>query len=148
MDFLNYVALLVSASTVILLGTSSLLLVRRRDDERRSRVTVEQIRLRETELKYASAVSAQARHALLDGIWKTIHMLDRIEEDDAVQSSNSLRVSLRDLRSIQHAQLEVLLRSFDDDRGEQDLERLNSLLSERRTELDTLPGIGERGTAS
>lgn len=112
------------------------------------RVALEQIRLRETELKYESAVGAQARRAIVDQIWESLRALDQIEEDDAVQVSQTLRGSLRDLRSIQYAQLEILVSSFDEDRGEQDLGRLNSLLRERRTELNTLPGAGDAGMAS
>jgi len=142
MDTLNTLAVLITTLGAALAVTSSLFYSSKRDRDRRSRIALEQIRLRETELKYESAIDAQAKHAIIDQIWKGLRTLDRIEDDDAVQGSQTLRGSLRDLRNIQYTQLELLLSSFDEDRGEQDLGRLNSLLRERRTELDTLPEAG------
>lgn len=146
MDYLTYSSLIAAVLSAMVAMVMALLLTRRREVERRSQEVLEEIRLRETELKYASAVNAQTRRAAIDLVWKSLHALDRLEEDDAVRGSATLRTSLRSLRGIQYAQLEALLEAFDEDRGEQDLGQLRGLLNERRTELNALPGDGEGST--
>jgi hypothetical protein len=142
MDYLTIWSLLAGVLSALLGSVVALLFVRTRAGERESRLVLEEISLRETQLKYESAISAQSRRVAIELVWATLRALEELEDEEAVRASAKLRDSVRRLRGLQYEQLEALLNSFDEDRGEEDLGRLRELSSERRTELDALPGHG------
>ncbi|WP_372983924.1 hypothetical protein [Microbacterium sp.] len=146
MDYFSYGSLIVGVLSILVSVTIVLVTIGRRDAERRDRLMLEEISLRETQLKYAGAVSARKRRDAVRLVRETLRSLDKLEED-AAQESIDLRKAVVDLRAIQYELLDTLLNS-DEDGGEQDLSRLRGFSTDRRTELDGLRGEGEEGRQS
>jgi hypothetical protein len=148
MDNLNGLEAIL-AGVAALLGASIPIFafLRLRDAERRSRAVFNKLQFSETQFKYESAVSAHSRQTAVDLAWLSIREIDELEAEDAIDASPTARTHINKLRRLQYRQLEALLDSFDMDRGETDLGKLNALLAERRSEIDTLPGSDE-GAAS
>ncbi|MBO0596606.1 hypothetical protein I2487_13205 [Nesterenkonia sp. E16_10] len=101
------------------------------------------MRLRETELKYSSVMNGRVAHEVLNLLWESLSTLDELEDRKDSHQSPELVEGLRRLRANHHRQIKLLLRYLDETYGEEDLGELRSLLSQRRTELKTLPGSEE-----
>jgi hypothetical protein len=143
MDYSTLVALVSTTLSAVTVSGFLLLSFRRRYEERRGQVVLEEIRLRETQLKYEFAISTESRRRAVELVQETLRALDDLESDPGVARSPSLRARLRDLRDLQYDQLRALLQSFDEDRGEQDLTQLRGLLTRSRTDLRNLPASDE-----
>lgn len=137
--YLSVLLPMLSLLTTMLLAYWMLL---RQRYERRHQLVLDEIRLRETELRYASAVSTRGTHELIELVWKSVHTVNELEKDEAAQQSAALQHGLNKLREIQYREIEMLLANLDDDRGERELAPLRRLLDERRTELSDLTDSG------
>lgn len=147
MDFTSYGILIFALLSLLLSLTVILVANRRRELERRSRLMLEEISLRETELRYAGAVSAQSRRAAVELVWENLRSLDKLEIEHNLRDSPALWQGIMDLRAIQYELLDTLLNS-DEDGQEHDLGRLRGLSRERRTELGALRGDSEAEQSS
>lgn len=145
METLSVVTLVAAVGAALAGAISTWLTTVRHTRDRDSRVMLEDIRLRETELKYASAINAHANQRSVELIRESIRDLDEIERELADSVSPSTRERLRRLRSAQYAQLDMLTGASDFDTVS--LRSLDRFLNERRNELSELPkGEGEVGS--
>jgi hypothetical protein len=136
MEYIDLVALMGALISALFALSGLILGFRGREVERRRQLEFEELRLRETELKYASSIRADSRHALIDLVRSSISALDEIDQKDVADASPSLRASLHRLRMIQYQQLDTLIGALDADRGESNLGRLRGILEDRRMEMD------------
>lgn len=110
---------------------------------RTNRTTIEKVRLRETQLRYSSAIDSHARQHAIDLVSRSLRILDQLDDNNLVREESSVREGVRELRRLEYAQLEALMNTFDEDWGETDLARLRGLEEQRRRQLESISETGE-----